>query len=171
MAGTPQPGIASTFLLDFYPEHPIKSGGGLLIAYPAQTTPTEEAKISVKITINDLEVDNSNLNLNYDLSARAVLVENIVQQDSEYTPGPSSKISIELSGLRTPFTRDTTDSFSISTFNLVNNQFYYYIDKVDTGLTINSLCNYPCKTCPADQPSTCLSCYTDLQLTDGLPYN
>lgn len=53
----------------------------------------------------------------------------------------------------------------------MSSQFYYYIDKVDQGLTINSLCNYPCKTCPTDQPSTCLSCYTDLQLTDGLPFN
>ena len=50
----------------------------------------------------------------------------------------------------------------MQTFNLVDSQrtrddgsqifYFYYIDKVEDGLTINSDCNYPCETCPEDNP-------------------
>ena len=74
-------------------------------------------------------------------------------------PTADSKISISLVGLKNPYTNETTDSFQMQTFNLVEGTFYYYIDKVENGLSINSDCNYPCKTCPEDDPETCLSCY------------
>ena len=97
--------------------------------------------------------------MRYDLSARAVVISNIIQDDVPYVPKVDSKISISLIGLKNPYTNETTDSFQMQTFNLVEGIFYYYIDKVDNGLSINSDCNYPCKTCPKDDPETCTSCY------------
>ena len=38
----PQPASKATFTLEFYPEHQIESKGGIFVAYPPQTTPTEE---------------------------------------------------------------------------------------------------------------------------------
>ena len=37
-AETPQPGVESPFILEFFPEHPIAPGGGILVVYPPQTT-------------------------------------------------------------------------------------------------------------------------------------
>ena len=79
----------------------------------------------------------------------------------EYVPIPGSKIKIVIEGLRNPTSKDPTDSFSVSSFNQDSNQFYYYIDKVDTGLRIEGKCNYPCQTCKEDDPDHCLSCYPD----------
>lgn len=59
----------------------------------------------------------------------------------------------------------------MTTFNLVGDTFYYWIDKVTTGLTINSKCNYPCQDCPDDDPSLCLSCYAeDQNIVNGRPF-
>lgn len=35
--GSPQPGVESTFTIDFYPENEIRPGGGILAVYPPQT--------------------------------------------------------------------------------------------------------------------------------------
>ena len=111
------------------------------------------------------------VNVRYDLSARAVVIDNIIQRDEPYVPTVDSKISISITGLKNPYTNETTDSFQMTTFNLEEGQFYYYIDKVENGLTINSKCNYPCKTCPENDPETCLSCYQDIvDIDDGLPF-
>jgi proprotein convertase subtilisin/kexin type 5 len=90
-------------------------------------------------------------------------------------------IKIELKGLKNPYTSAQTDSFQMQTFNVLvsesGKEFWFYIDKVEYGLFINSDCNYPCKSCPLkkngyeeDQPDVCLSCYDDLNLSTGLPY-
>ena len=60
------------------------------------------------------------------LSARAVIIKNVVQGASAYEPAldafgePLSKILIKLNGLKTPFTSDETDSFQMTTFNIVD---------------------------------------------------
>lgn len=72
------------------------------------------------------------------------------------------KITLVIYGLRTPYTSEETDSFQVTTFNYINDAFYYMIDKVADGLTINSKCNYPCKDCVGGfGASTCLSCYPE----------
>lgn len=59
----------------------------------------------------------------------------------------------------------------MTTYNLVDNTFYYFIDQVNSGLTINSKCNYPCEDCPSSQPSKCLSCYPeDPNISNGRPF-
>lgn len=110
------------------------------------------------------------------LSARAVIIKNVVQGASAYEPAldafgePLSKMLIKLNGLKTPFTSDETDSFQMTTFNIVDDQFYYYIDQVINGLTINSKCDYPCKDCLDSDPSHCLSCYKDEGIKNGRPF-
>jgi len=58
----------------------------------------------------------------------------------------------------------------MSTFNYVSGRFYYFIDKVEEGLAINSKCSYPCQTCPDGEPEMCLSCYQSMDTESGLPY-
>ena len=77
----------------------------------------------------------------------------------EYVPQEGDKIEVSIEGLRTPMTSAPTDSFSIATYNYVDGTFYFYIDKVESGLIISNKCNYPCKDCPDGEPDTCLSCY------------
>ena len=100
------------------------------------------------------------MQVDFDLSARSIRVTNIIQGDEAYVPTENeSKITISLDGLKNPYTSDETDSFQMQTFNFVDGIYYYYIDKVENGLTINSDCTYPCKTCNEDAPEKCLSCY------------
>jgi len=59
----------------------------------------------------------------------------------------------------------------MTTFNFVDDTFYYMIDKIAAGLTINSKCNYPCKDCLTGLPSICLSCYPeDPNIKNGRPF-
>lgn len=74
------------------------------------------------------------------------MIQNLIQGDSSFVPGPFNFINITLFGLSTPFTNAQTDSFIISTFNLdetIENKFYF-IDTANQGLFIKSLCSYPC---------------------------
>ena len=47
-------------------------------------------------------------------------------------------------------------SFKVETFT----QDGYAIDMVDSGLTINFVCEYPCRTCDDSTPTVCDSCYS-----------
>ena len=113
-------------------------------------------------------VDASLLELEADISARALRILNLVQSDVPYVPKPGAKISVKLIGLRTPYQSDETKSFVMTTFNFIEGK-YYFIDTVTSGMTINSKCNFPCKDCPANDPGKCLSCYSleDLEDEDG----
>ena len=51
------------------------------------------------------------VNVRYDLSARAVVIDNIIQTETPYIPTADSKISISITGLKNPYTNETTDSF------------------------------------------------------------
>ena len=44
---------------------------------------------------------------------------------------------------------------------MVSDDKVYLIDRVSTGLTVASSCDYPCWECPVGQPSKCLSCNTN----------
>ena len=111
--------------------------------------------------IDGLTVDQSALQIRQDLSARAIRITNIVQlSDGEsFEPTNGEKIHITLDGLRTPYLSDPTDSFQMTTFNYIDDTFYYFIDQKTQGIIISSKCDYPCKDCPDNEPSTCLSCY------------
>jgi len=80
------------------------------------------------------------------------------------------EIQVKVTGLRNPYYNDPTDSFQLTTFNYVSDNFYYYIDSVTEGLVINSDCSYPCKTCSKDSPDKCLSCYDSTVVQNGLPF-
>ena len=171
--GSPQPGVESTFTLDFYPENTINPGGGILVVYPPQTQIGPSKILTAEVTVDGLVVDQELLDIEFDLSARSITVRNIVQVQRAYEPTPGQKIRLVVSGLRTPYTSDETDSFQMTTFNYVDDTFYYMIDKVVTGLTINSKCNYPCKDCPDDEPSVCLACYPEdlnISVQKGKPF-
>lgn len=154
------------------PEHDIDPQGGILIIYPPQTTPSETRDISVNVQVDGLYVQQDALSVSYDLSARAILIANVIQGRDKFRADYRSQSSIRilLDGLRNPFTNAETDSFQMTTFNFVSGRFYYYIDTVEKGLTFNAECDYPCKTCPSDNPELCTSCYEDLNIKNGLPY-
>jgi hypothetical protein len=52
-------------------------------------------------------------------SARAIYIENVIQGEGDFEPGFDNKIEITVLGLSTPFTNQATDSFKVSSFNLV----------------------------------------------------
>lgn len=121
--------------------------------------------------VDGILVEQEKLDIEFDTSARSVKIKNIIQTAQEYVPdGVSQKISVRLIGLRTPYTSEQTDSFQMTTFNFVDGTFYYFIDQLQQGLTINSNCNYPCESCPPGQPSICLSCYPEtMEIENGRP--
>jgi len=57
VVGSPAPGVESSFTLDFYPENPIKSGGGILAVYPPQTLVGLENKLTAEVTVDGLLID------------------------------------------------------------------------------------------------------------------
>ena len=161
-AVSPKPGFESPFDLEFYPEHPIRPGGGILVVYPPQTLLGVSGELTAEVEVDGILVEQDKLEVEFDTSARSVKIKNIIQTAQEYVPdGVNQKITVRLNGLRTPYTSEQTDSFQLTTFNYVDDTFYYFIDTLQQGLTINSDCNYPCESCPVGEPSVCLSCYPE----------
>lgn len=98
------------------------------------------------------------------MSARAVLVWNIVQDVQGFNPRPGLPIEVTISGLRNPYTNVPTDSFSVQTFDTFSENGklnFYFIDKKATGMVIVSKCNYPCKDCLDGDGDSCTACYAD----------
>ena len=85
-AASPQPGVETDFILDFYPEHPINPGGGILVVYPPETLVGSSQTLSARATIDGTVVDQDQLEISYDLSARAVTISNLVQTSSAFVP-------------------------------------------------------------------------------------
>ena len=148
----------------------------MLVVYPYQTILEKNSTISIKVEANGFTIDNDQISFTTEASARSITIKNMVQ-DKPYSPKNGDKITVTLSGLKNPYTSDVTDSFQMTTFNLVDDKFFYWIDRVTTGLTINSKCNYPCKNCLEDDPSHCLSCYpedetseSDSSVIEGRPF-
>lgn len=77
-AATPQPGVESSFNLDFFPEHPIAPGGGILVVYPPQTTLGLKETLTAEVSIDNQIIEQERLQISFDLSARTVTVKNIV---------------------------------------------------------------------------------------------
>lgn len=75
---SPKPGIDTTFLLEFVPEHNISPGGGILVVYPPQTTPSLTKDIFALVKVDGIEVSPNGLNIQADVSARTILVENVI---------------------------------------------------------------------------------------------
>ena len=76
-----------------------------------------------------------------------------------------------LNGLRTPYTSEMTDSFAMTTFNLIGDRYYYFIDQIAGGLALNSKCNYPCADCTVAEPSICLACFPESpDISNGRPF-
>lgn len=155
--GTYQPGVATYYIIDIFPEHSIKVGGGLLITIPPQISKMGTSEIQINATLSSVKIDNEKLYTKYQPSARTIVIENIIQA-LEFVPSPENKISVKISGLNTPYTDQPTDSFRVSTFNMINGD-YFFIDTVRDGLFIKSQCSYPCNTCLIDKPTVCTSCF------------
>jgi len=83
-ASSINPGRASDFTIEFHAEHSIQQGGGILIVYPPQITPMNET-LTVSVTIPGLTVNPEALTIQQDVSARAVLIWNIIQATT-YVP-------------------------------------------------------------------------------------
>lgn len=94
------------------PEHSIKAGGGILITYPPQVTPSRKIPISVNITVAGYTIDPNEIYVAPDQSARAIFIANIIQ-GVDFEPTEDGMIIVEVSGLRNPLTNERTDSFEL----------------------------------------------------------
>lgn len=72
------PGVEATFTLQIIPEHEIQVGGGVLISYPPQITPSPTEDIKVVVDISNMAVDNSKVYSVPDKSARAIFISNVI---------------------------------------------------------------------------------------------
>ena len=72
----------------------------------------------------------------------------------------AESIEVTLSGFNNSDEADTTGSFSLESYTDSTN--LYKIDKTDSGLVLQSDCDYPCLTCSGTNSSECLSCITDI---------
>ena len=75
---SPRPGVESSFYLDFYPEHAIAPGGGILVVYPPETLINKLQILTAEVTVDNLAVDQSLLQLEADISARALRILNLI---------------------------------------------------------------------------------------------
>lgn len=89
-----------------------------------------------------------------DTTKRTVTITNAFDY---YRTAPFN-VSFTLYNFMNPSDNIITDSFGISTFTSSG----YAIDTLQTNLTVNFLCIYPCMTCPTSSPTTCLSCYSTI---------
>ncbi len=71
----------------------------------------------------------------------------------------NSSIVIRIEGLVNSIYSNVTSSFKIYSYSDITN--LYKIDKVEDGLTLQSVCNYPCATCSSLDSSICTSCVRD----------
>lgn len=78
-----QPGIPTTYQLDFYPEHSIQSKGGLLITVPAQIDLNKNA-VTIEVNITGRVVEQQLLNYYVRESARAIYIENVIQGTGDF---------------------------------------------------------------------------------------
>ena len=72
-----------------------------------------------------------------------------------YTAGNPGAVRIVLSKLKNPTENIITSSFTIETFTPDG----WVLDKVNSNITVNFYCAYPCASCYTNNPEQCLSCY------------
>ena len=72
--------MESAFNLEFYPEHAIGPGGGILIVYPPQTTLGTNQTLHAFVEIEGLIIEEGEgkLDVTFDLSARAISIKNMI---------------------------------------------------------------------------------------------
>ena len=89
--GSYEPGVATTYIIDFYPEHSIGEKGGIIIVYPPQIAVMENANIDVEASVTGLTLS-TELYANHEESARQIVIENIIQGVSLWMPTEGSLI-------------------------------------------------------------------------------
>ena len=77
-AASPKPGFESAFNLEFYPEHPIRPGGGILVVYPPQTLLGPSGELTAEVQVDGILVEQEKLDIEFDTSARSVKIKNII---------------------------------------------------------------------------------------------
>lgn len=113
--------MATTYIIDFYPEHSIGEKGGIIIVYPPQIAMMENSNIDVEAEVTGLTLSTP-LYANHEESARQIVIENIIQGVSLWEPTTDSVIQVKIFGLKTPVTDKPTDSFEVSTFNVTTTE-------------------------------------------------
>ena len=148
-------GQYAKYLITIYPKHDIQTGGGLQITYPSQITLSGKLAVTVDSYVKSLKQT-----FKYDTASKTIIVNNAFK-GTFYADG-KSYINITIEGFQNPLANTVTDSFVIQTFNqpTTSTTVYYFIDWIVSGLSLNSACNYPCRTCDKDDPSSCTSCYS-----------
>ena len=91
------------------------------------------------------------LNCVADREAKTLTFDNVMQF-SEANPG---EMIILLENLRNPVENIITSSFGIKTMTFDG----YDMDQIQSNITVNFFCEYPCAACPPDDPKTCTECY------------
>lgn len=76
--------------------------------------------ISIEVNVTGRLTETNELFYYVRESARSIFIENIIQGEGDFEPRSDKKIEIKMTGLSTPFTIKPTDSFKVSSFNLVN---------------------------------------------------
>lgn len=119
---TYQPGIATKYILEFYPQHTISEAGGIQITVPPQVIFSKDVEVKVEASVTGKFVDNDQLEWTVIESARAIVVSNIIQSgEGALEPNPDTVIKLIVAGLDTPYTNEQTDSFAMASFNLIAN--------------------------------------------------
>lgn len=95
--------------------------------------------------------DNDVLKCETDRAAKTIKFTNAMQF-ANANPG---EMRILIENLKNPVVNEITSSFSIQTETYDG----FFMDRMDTGITINFYCEYPCANCPQGAPSTCDECY------------
>jgi len=95
----------------------------------------------------------------YDKNTRVILIQEAFARD--FVQYGINFINITFYGFQNPLENIVTDSFIVQTFNEdPDTGEFYYIDWIISDLSLNSECNYPCRTCDAEDASFCTSCYS-----------
>lgn len=162
------PGLDTVCYITFTLEHSLKKDSGIIISYPAEAIADRVAKpLEVTVDAQDYKFETVLSKPSFiDYSARQIMFAD----DEGFTeplvvePGKEQKMTITIKGLKNPLNNDNSQSFTIVAFNRFENHLHL-IDQVEKGLEIYNPCDSPCKTCSAQQPSRCRSCFQDTSLT------
>lgn len=172
-------GLPATFTLRAELAHDLAAGGGLLVRYPTEVVVQEDLAVVIDaVAYGNYQGLNSP---QIDYSARQILFTDpesfdggldvddyLASWDSEDTDGIVPALTITIDGLRNPLNNEASASFEIVTFDRVDDVLYF-VDQVVTGLEVDSLCDYPCNTCLASDPTHCLSCLAEAE-GSSMPY-
>mmetsp|Transcript_43249 Transcript_43249/g.41611 ORF Transcript_43249/g.41611 Transcript_43249/m.41611 type:complete len:275 (+) Transcript_43249:405-1229(+) len=120
--------------------------------YVVLTIPEEIEMQEATACTGESGTDAIDLTCTTDTSQRKIKITNAFTRSHN---SPSS-VQILIKQLKNPSTKLITSSFAIETFTYDD----YKMDEIETNLTVNFICDQPCKSCDGNNNSYCYSCYT-----------